>query len=199
MKKVQFSSVQSCPTLCDPMDCSMPGFSVHHQLLDRRLAVFEMCCVRIPNPFLAAFHQQRNALVRSTCRSAFHSWELEKWCWMQEYPWKLSQKMHIGDLAQVADFQGCCPWGHWGSDTTERLHGQFSRSCIGEGNGNPLQCSCLENPRAGGAWWAAVYEVAQSRTRLKWFSSSSSWLHSNFSSPIMGPEPNIIRSSGPRQ
>ena len=47
------------------------------------------------------------------------------------------------------------------------------RSCIGEGNGNPLQCSCLENPRDGGAWWAAVYGVAQSRTRLKWLSSSS--------------------------
>ena len=47
-------------------------------------------------------------------------------------------------------------------------------SCIGEGNGNPLQCSCLENPRDGGAWWAAIYEVAQSRTRLKWLSSSSS-------------------------
>ena len=49
-----------------------------------------------------------------------------------------------------------------------------SLSCIGEGNGNPLQCSCLENPRDGGAWWAAVYRVAQSRTRLKWLSSSSS-------------------------
>ena len=49
----------------------------------------------------------------------------------------------------------------------------FSLSCIGEGNGNPLQCSCLENPRDGGAWWAAVYGVAQSRTRLKQLSSSS--------------------------
>ena len=48
------------------------------------------------------------------------------------------------------------------SDTTERLHFHFSLSCIGEGNGNPLQCSCLENPRGGGAWWAAVYKVAQS-------------------------------------
>ena len=50
------------------------------------------------------------------------------------------------------------------------IHGvtlHFSLSCIGEGNGNPLQCSCLENPRDGGAWWAAVYGVAQSRTRLK--------------------------------
>ena len=59
-------------------------------------------------------------------------------------------------------------------NTTERLHFHFSLSCIGEGNGNPLQCSCLENPRDGGAWWAAVYGVAQSRTRLKWLSSSSS-------------------------
>ena len=55
----------------------------------------------------------------------------------------------------------------------ERLHFHFSLSGIGEGNGNPLQCSCLENPRDGGAWWAAVYGVAQSRTRLKWLSSSS--------------------------
>ena len=56
---------------------------------------------------------------------------------------------------------------------TERLHFHFSLSCIGEGNGNPLQCSCLENPRDGGAWWAAIYGVAQSRTQLKRLSSSS--------------------------
>ena len=70
------------------------------------------------------------------------------------------------------------------SDMTERLHFHFhfSLSCIGEGNGNPLQCSCLENSRDGGACWAAVYGVAQSRTRLKRLSSSSSradlwWIH----------------------
>ena len=57
---------------------------------------------------------------------------------------------------------------------TERLHFHFSVSCTGEGNGNPLQCSCLENPSDGGAWWAAVYGVTQSRTRLKRLSSSSS-------------------------
>ena len=62
---------------------------------------------------------------------------------------------------------GCSPWGRKESDTTERLHFHFSLSCIGDGNGNPLQCSCLENPRDGGAWWAAVYGVTQSRTRLK--------------------------------
>ena len=60
------------------------------------------------------------------------------------------------------------------SDTTERLHFHFSLSCIGEGNGNLLQFSCLENPRDGGAWLAAAYGVAQSRTRLEWLSSSSS-------------------------
>ena len=68
---------------------------------------------------------------------------------------------------------GCSPWGHEELDTTERLHFHFSLSYIEEGNGNPLQCSCLENPRDRGAWWAAVYGVAQSRTRLKRLSSSS--------------------------
>ena len=70
--------------------------------------------------------------------------------------------------------EGCSPWGPKESDTTERRHFQFSLSCIGEGNGNPLQCSCLENPGDGGAWWAAVYGVAHSRTRLKRLSTSSS-------------------------
>ena len=69
---------------------------------------------------------------------------------------------------------GCSPWSHEESDTTEWLHFHFSFSCIGGGNGNPLHCSCLENPRDRGAWWAAVYGVAQSRTGLKRLSSSSS-------------------------
>ena len=73
------------------------------------------------------------------------------------------------------------------SDTTERLHFHFSLSCIGEGNGNPLQCSCLENPRDGEAWWAAVYGVAQSRTRLKWLSSNQP--------NACGPEPQLSRVS----
>ena len=69
---------------------------------------------------------------------------------------------------------GCSPWGGEESDTTERLHFHFSLSCIREGNGNPLQCSCLENHRDRGAWWAAISEVTQSRTRLKRLSSSTS-------------------------
>ena len=68
----------------------------------------------------------------------------------------------------------CNPWGREESDTSERLHFHFWLSWIGEGNGNPLQCSCLENPRDSGDWWAAVYGVAQSWTRLKRLSSSSS-------------------------
>ena len=72
---------------------------------------------------------------------------------------------------------------------TERLHFHFSLSGIGEGNGNPLQCSCLENPRDGGAWWAAVYGVTQSWTRLKRLSSSSS------SSKLIKSEEEIIGTS----
>ena len=78
--------------------------------------------------------------------------------------WKISWAEEPGGLQSM----GCKE-----SDTTERLHFHFSLPCIGEGNGNPLQCSCLASPRDGGAWWAAVCGVAQSRTRLKPLSSSS--------------------------
>ena len=88
---------------------------------------------------------------------------------MAPYSSTLAWKIH-----GLRSLVGCSPWGLEESDTTERLHFHFSLSCIGEGNGNPLQCSCLENPRDGGAWWAAVYVVTQSRTRLKRLSSSSS-------------------------
>ena len=70
---------------------------------------------------------------------------------------------------------GYSPWGQEESDTSDRLHFHFSLSCTGEGNGSPLQYSCLENPRDGGAWWAAVYGVTQSWRRLTWLSSSSSF------------------------
>ena len=70
--------------------------------------------------------------------------------------------------------EGCSPWGHYKLDTTERLHVHLLLSCIGEGTGNPLLCSCLENPRDGGAWWAVVYGVSQSWTWLKRLSSNSS-------------------------
>ena len=74
------------------------------------------------------------------------------------FAWKIPWTEKPGRLQSMGSLE---------SDTTERLHFHFSLSYIGEGNGNPLQCSCLENPREGEAWWAAVYGVAQSRTRLK--------------------------------
>ena len=84
--------------------------------------------------------------------------------------WKIPWTEGSGGLQSMGSLE---------SDMTERLHFHFSLSCIGEGNGNPLQCSCLENPRDGGAWWAAVYGVARSRTRLKRLSSSSSSVSSS--------------------
>ena len=107
------------------------------------------------------------------------------WCrrggfnpWVRKIPWRRKWQptpvffpgQPRGQRSQV----GCSPWGLEESDTTERLHFHFSLSCLGGGNGNPLQCSCLENPRDRGAWWAAVYGAAQSQTRLKRLSSSSS-------------------------
>ena len=93
--------------------------------------------------------------LRKTFASITHSWENEDF-----------KKYHYGNSFDLMDH-------HKESNTTERLPLPFSLSCIGEGNGNPLQCSCLENPRDRGAWWAAIYGVAQSWTRLKWLSSSS--------------------------
>ena len=69
-------------------------------------------------------------------------------------------------ISNIWSLVGCRPWGRQESGTTERLHFHFSLSCIEEGNGNPLQYSCLENPRDRGAEWAAIYGVAQSQTRL---------------------------------
>ena len=81
------------------------------------------------------------------------------------FAWKIPWTEEPGRLQSMGSLE---------SDTTERLYFHFSLSCIGEGNGTPFQCSCLENPRDGGAWWAAVYGVTQSWTRLKRLSSSSS-------------------------
>ena len=77
-----------------------------------------------------------------------------------------------GEIHGWRSLVGYRPWGREESDVTEQLHFHFSLSCIGEGNGNPLQYSCLENPRDRGAWWAAVYGVAQNQTRLMQLSSS---------------------------
>ena len=88
--------------------------------------------------------------------------------------WQPTPVFLPGESQGRGSLVGGCLWGRTESDMTERLYFHFSLSCFGEKNGNPLQYSCLENPRDGGAWWEAVYGVAQSRTRLKRLSSSSS-------------------------
>ena len=80
-------------------------------------------------------------------------------------PWHPTPVLLPGKSHGWRSLVGCSPWGREELDTTERLHFHFSLSCIGEGNGNPLQCSCLENPRDRGAQWSSVYGVAQSRTQ----------------------------------
>ena len=109
--------------------------------------------------------------VIPTCDSpnlAFHMIYSALWRWQ----WHPIPVLFPGKSHGQRSLVGCSPWGRWELDTTERLHFHFSLSCIGEGNGNSLQCSCLENPRDGGARWAAVCGVAQGRTRLKRLSSS---------------------------
>ena len=88
--------------------------------------------------------------------------------------WQPTPVLLPGESHGSGSLVGCSTWGLEELDTAKRLHFHFSLSCIGEGNGSPLQCSCLENPRDGGAWWAAVYGVTQSRTWLKPLNSSSS-------------------------
>ena len=103
-----------------------------------------------------------------------HFWLLAEQCKTWRRQWQPTPVLLPGKPHGWKSLVGCSPCGLEESDTTERLHFHFSLSCIGEANGNPLQCSCLENPRDGGAWWAAVYGVAQSQTQLMWLSSSSS-------------------------
>ena len=108
-------------------------------------------------------------------------------CCKESQQWHPTPVLLPGESHGRRSLVGYNPWGRKESDTTERLHFHFSLSCIGKGNDNPLQCSCLENPRDGGAWWAAIYGVAQSRTRLKRLSSSSSRIVQRSCWSLLGP------------
>ena len=129
---------------CLTMNCSLPGSSVH--------GIFQAKVLK----WGAIAFSNYGTLHSSHMLVASHS---------STFAWKIPWTEEPGGLQSMGLLE---------SDTTERLHFHFSLSCIGERNGNPLQCSCLENPRDGEAWWAAVSGVAQSRTRLKQHSSSSS-------------------------
>ena len=110
-----------------------------------------------------------------SCAQLFETpWIAARQAFVGRRQWHPTPVLLLGKSHGWRSLVGCSPWGRWGSDTTERLHFHFSLPCIGEGNGNPLQCSCLENPRDRGAWWAAVCGVTQSWTWLKRLSSSSS-------------------------
>ena len=124
---------------------------------------------------------ENSAVATALENVSFHSSAKERQCQrMLKLPhncthqWQPTPVLLPGKPHGWRSLVGCSPWGHSASDTTEQLHFHFSLSCIGEGNGNPLQCSCLENPRDEGAWWAAISGVTQSRTWLKRLSSSSS-------------------------
>ena len=92
----------------------------------------------------------------------------------QRRKWHPTPVLLPGKSHEQRSLVGCSLWSHEESETTEWLQIHFSLSCTGEGNGNPFQCSCLENLGDGGAWWASLSGVAQSQTQLKWLSSSSS-------------------------
>ena len=113
------------------------------------------------------------------------------WVALWGRPWQHIPVLLPGKSHGQRSLVGWSPWGCSESDTTERLHFHFSLSWIGEGNGDPLQCSCLENPRGRGAWWAAIYGIAQSQTWLKRFSSSSSSMNHSHSKVIFFPSEDI--------
>ena len=93
--------------------------------------------------------------------------------WFPRRQWHPTPVLLPGKSHGRRSLEGCSPWGHWGLDTTERLPFHFPLSCIGKGNGNLLQCSCLENPRDGGAWWALntteVTQQQQQQQRVLWW------------------------------
>ena len=145
--KSESEVAQSYPTLRDPMDCSLPGSSVHGifqaRVLEWGAIAFSMVVLVVKNLSINEGDIRNNLLKQATLKKN------------KKLPVLLPGKSH-GQRSLV----GCSPWGRWKSGMTERLHFHFSLSCTGEGNGNPLQCSCLEKPRDGGAWWAAVCGVA---------------------------------------
>ena len=146
---------QSCPTICNPLDY------IVHGILQAR--ILEWVAV----PFSRVTSQPRDRTQVSCITGIFFtSWAIRAEKAMaphsSTFAWKIPWTQEPGRLQSMGSLRVGHDW----------LHFHSSLSCVGEGNGNPLQCSCLENPRDGGAWWAAVYGVTQSWTQLKQLSSS---------------------------
>ena len=135
-----------------------------------------MCIIKQVHAIL---HSQRYCLSSVILENTIQKALFEIWFYfsssnLQRRQWHPTPALLPGKSHGWRSLVGCSPWGRQESDRTGRHHFHFSLSNIGEGNGNPPQCSCLEKPRHRGAWWAAVYGVAQSQTRLKRLSSGSS-------------------------
>ena len=159
------------------MDSSPPGSSIHGVFQAR---VLEWVAISSSRGSSRSKDQTRTSyisclgrqILSSKCSliilTAFFpplSLCLDRFWWRRQ--WYPTPVLLPGKSHGWRSLVGCSPWGREESDTTERFHFHFSLSCTEEGNVNSLQYSCLENPRDGGAWWAAVYGVTQSRTRLK--------------------------------
>ena len=161
------------PLFCDPMECSLPSSCIHGILLASILAWVAMASSRG-----SSWPRERTCISYVSCigrQVLYHLHHLGSLIWLtyimksekamaphsSTLAWKIPCTEEPGGLQSMGSQRVGHDWA-------------ISRSCIGEGNGNPLQCSCLENPRDSGAWWAAIYGVAQSQTGLKQLSSSSS-------------------------
>ena len=132
--------------------------------------VFSSGIICLYSPMDIVFLKKKKKQISCFCNSFI----VENYSSDQRRQWHSTPILLPGKSHERRSMVGCSPWGRKESDTTEWIHFHFSLSCIGEGNGNPLRYSCLENHRDRGAWWAPVYGVAQSWTRLKWLSISSS-------------------------
>ena len=117
-------------------------------------------------------HVSEHCYKLCACQTHLINKGLSEYKTSQRRHWRHTPALLPGNSHGRRSLVGCSPWDHQELYTTEQLHFHFSLSCIGEGNGDPLQCSYLENPRDGGAWWAAVSGVSQSWTQLTWPSSS---------------------------
>ena len=156
-------------SLCGPIDCGPPGSSVHGIFQEKILEL-----VAISYSRGSSWLRNQTHISCVSCSDSLPLTPPGKYIYVcmekamaphsSTLAWKIPWTEEPGRLQSMGSQRVRHDWATY-------FH--FSHPCTGEGNGNPLQCSCLENPRDGRAWWAAVSGVAQSRTWLKWLSSSS--------------------------